>query len=115
LFNLFSEAIQIVIAENLPASVFSDIATSRELLRRRLQLITSSRSTILASGREVNNLPLAAGLAGARRVDPLTIIPSQTSVTKHERRRAYCRKRSTRLKSSPFKCGPPAVEPQFTS
>jgi hypothetical protein len=34
LFNLFLEVNQIVIAENLHASTFSDIATSRELLRR---------------------------------------------------------------------------------
>ena len=74
LFTLFLEANQIVIAENLDASAFSDIATSRELLKRQLQLITSSRSTISASSKEVNNLPLAAGPAGARRVDPLKVI-----------------------------------------
>jgi len=34
LFTLFLEANQIVIAENLHASAFSDIATSRELLKR---------------------------------------------------------------------------------
>ena len=73
LFNLFLGANQIVIAENLHASSFSDIVTSRELLRRQLQLITSSRSPLLASGKEVNNLPLAAGLAGARRLDPLKL------------------------------------------
>ena len=78
---------QIVIAENSHASVFSHIATSRELLRRQLGIIKSSRPTILASGREVNNLPLAARLAGVRRVDPLTVIPSQTSVTIQELRR----------------------------
>ena len=33
LFNLFLEANQIVIAENLHVSAFSDIATSRELFR----------------------------------------------------------------------------------
>ena len=35
-FNLFLKANQIVIAENLHASAFSDIATSQELLRRQL-------------------------------------------------------------------------------
>jgi len=40
LFNFFLEANQIVIAENLHASAFSDIAASRELLRRQLPLIT---------------------------------------------------------------------------
>jgi len=34
LFNLFLEANQIVIAENLHALFFSDIATSRDLLKR---------------------------------------------------------------------------------
>ena len=58
LFNLFLEANQIVLSENVYASAFSDIAKLRKLLRRQLQLITSSRSTILASGREVNNSPL---------------------------------------------------------
>jgi len=86
LFNLFLEANWIVIAENLHAVTFSDIATSRELLRRQLQLITSSRSTTLASGREVNNLPLASGLPSARRADPLQVIKSPVSLTKHERR-----------------------------
>ena len=71
LFNLFFEANQFVTAENFRALPFSEIATSRELLRRQLQLITSSRSTTLASNEKVNNLPLAAGLAGARRVDHL--------------------------------------------
>ena len=61
----------------------------------------------------MNNLPLAAGLADARRVDSLKVIQSQTSVTKQERRRAYRRKRSARLKSPPFKCAPPAVEPNI--
>jgi len=51
LFNLFLGANQIIVAHNLHASAFSDIAASRELLRRQLQLITSSSSTILASGR----------------------------------------------------------------
>ena len=73
LFNLFLEAKQIVIADNLHVSALSDITTSRDLLRRQLQLITSSRSTILASDREVNSLPLAAGLTGARRVDLLEL------------------------------------------
>ena len=71
LFNLILEAHEIVVTENLHALTFSDIATSRELLRRQLQLTTSSRSTTLASDREINNLPLAAGFAGARKVDPL--------------------------------------------
>ena len=57
LFNLFLEANQIVLAENFRASAFSYIAKSRVLLKRQLQLITSSRSTILSSGKEVNNLP----------------------------------------------------------
>jgi len=61
----------------------------------------------------VNNLPFElAGLAGARRVNPLKVIQSHTSVTKRERRRAYHRKHSARLQSSQFKCGSPAVEPR---
>ena len=102
-----------VTAENLHALTFSDIVTSRDLLQRQLHLITSSRSTIFASGTEMKHLPLAAGLAGARRVDPLTVIHSPVSLTKQERRRAYRRKRSARIKSPPFKCGPAAVEPQY--
>ena len=82
LFNLLLEAKQIVVAENLHALTFSDFATFRELLKRQLQLITSSSSTTLASDREVNNLPLAAGLAGARRVDPLKVIQSLVLLTK---------------------------------
>ena len=89
---MFFEANQIVIAENLHSLTFSDIATPRELLRRQLQLITSSRSTTLAPGREVNNLPLEACLAGARRVDPIQVIKSPVSLTKQERRRAHRRK-----------------------
>jgi hypothetical protein len=89
LFNLFLEANQIIVAENMHALTFSDIATSRELLRRQLQLITSSRSATLASDREVNNLPLEAGLAGARRVYPLKVVHSPVSITRQERRRAY--------------------------
>ena len=65
LFNLFLEANQIVIAEYLHALTFSDNAT---LLKRQLQLITSSRSTTLASGTEMSNLPFSADLAAARRV-----------------------------------------------
>ena len=61
----------------------------------------------------MNNLPLAAGLAGARRVDPHKVIHSPVSLTKQERRRAYRRKRNARLKSHPFKSGPPAVEPPY--
>ena len=38
LFNLFLEPNHIVVAEHLHASAFSDIATSRELLSRQLQL-----------------------------------------------------------------------------
>ena len=49
LLNLFFEANQIALADNLHASAFSDIAKSRELLKRQLQLVTSSRSTILYS------------------------------------------------------------------
>jgi hypothetical protein len=80
LFNLFLEANQTVIAVNLHALTFSDIATSRKLLQRQLQLITSLRPTTLASDGEVNNLPLAAGLAGARRVDPLKVIQQEMHV-----------------------------------
>ena len=89
LFNLFLVANYIAIAENLHAVTFSDIATSRDLLQRQLHLITSSRSTILDSGTEMNNLSMAAGLAGARRVDTLKVIQSPVSLTKQERRRAY--------------------------
>jgi len=113
LFNLFLLANQIVVAENLHASAFSDIATSRELLRRQLQLIASLRSSILSCDRELNNLPLAAGLAGARRVDTLGVIQFSKSLIKQERRRAYRRKRSAHLKSPKFKCNPPAVEPRY--
>ena len=70
--------------------------------------MTSSRSSTLGFGREANNLPLVAGLAGARRVGPLKVIQSPVSLIKQERRRAYRRKRYARLK-----CGPPAVEPQY--
>ena len=56
LFNYFLEANQIVIAENWHASTFSDIASSRELLRLQLQIIISARSAILSSGRNLNNL-----------------------------------------------------------
>ena len=52
------------------------------------------------------------GLADARRVDPLKVIPSQTSVTKQERRHAYRRQGSARIRLPTFKFGPPAVEPQ---
>ena len=80
-YNLFLEANQLVIADNLHALTFANIATSPELLRRQLQIITSSRSTFLSSDREVNNLPLeSAGLAGARRVDPLKVIQSLVSM-----------------------------------
>ena len=65
----------------------------------------------MSSDRELNNSPFeSAGLAGARRVDPLEVIQSPISLAKLERRRAYCCKRSTRLRSPPIKCGPPAVE-----
>jgi len=43
LFNCFLEVNQIVIVENLQASIFSHIAKSRELLRCKLQLTISSR------------------------------------------------------------------------
>jgi hypothetical protein len=56
LFNLFMEANQIIIAENWHALTFSDNATSRDFLQRQLHQITSSRSTILASDTEINNL-----------------------------------------------------------
>jgi len=105
LFNLLLEANQIIVVDNLHALTFSDIATSRELLRRHLQLITSSRSIILSSGREVNNLPLAAGFAGTIRVDPLKFIQSPKSASKQERRHS-------RLNSFPFKYSPPEEEPQ---
>ena len=75
LFNLFFEANPIVIADNLNWK----ISKSRKLLRHQLQLLTSSQSSIVSSGREVNNLPFAAGLAGARRVDPLEVIQSPVS------------------------------------
>ena len=79
------------------------IASSRELLRRQIELITSSQSSILSSGREVNNLSYeSAGFASARRVDPHRLYHI----------RLYRRKHSARLKSSPFQCGPPAVEPR---
>ena len=83
--KLFLEANHIVMVENLHASASSDIATSRELL----QLITSSCSSILRLE--------SAGLAGARRVDPLEVIKSPTSLTKQERRRAIRRKRSVNI------------------
>ena len=108
---MFLEANLIVIAENLYALTFSDIATSRDLLRRQLELITSSRSPTLASDREVNKLPLAAGLAGEKRVDQLQIILSPVSLTKQERRHAYRLKRYARIKSSSLQSGPPAAEP----
>jgi len=60
----------------------------------------------------MNKLPLAAGLPGSRRVDHLLVIKSPVSLTKLERRRAYRRKRYTRLKSFQIQCGPPAVEPR---
>ena len=60
----------------------------------------------------MDNLPLAAGLAGARRVDPLKVIQSPVSLPKQEHRRAYRRKQYARLKSPAFRCGPPAVEQQ---
>ena len=60
----------------------------------------------------MNNLPLAAGLADARRVDPLKVNKFPVSLIKQDHRRAYRRKQYSRLKSPPFKCGPPAVEPQ---
>ena len=65
----------------------------------------------MSFGRELNNLPLSAGLADARRVDPLKVIQSPISLTKQEHRRAYHRNRFVRLKSPKFECGPPAVEP----
>ena len=56
------------------------------------------------TGRELNNPPLeSAGLAGARRVDPLKVITSRISATQQERRCAYRRKRNARR-------GPPVVE-----
>ena len=87
---------------------FSDIATSRELLRRQFQLITFSRSSILSSG-------------------TYEVISSPKSATKQERRCTYRRKRSVRLNFPQFtyrrkrsarpnfpqfKCGPRAVEPR---
>jgi len=71
-----------------------------------IQLIKSLYSSTLFSGRELNNFSFElAGLAGARRVDPLEVIQSSTSLTKQERRRVYRRKCSARR-------GPPAVEPR---
>ena len=66
------EANWIIVADNLHALTFSDIATSRQL-----QIITSSRSNILSSC-------------------TLEVIPSPKSAIKQERRRAYRRKRSSR-------------------
>jgi len=69
---------------------FSDIATSRELRKRRLKLITSSRTSNLYSGRKLNNLTFeSVGLAGVRRVDPLEVIQSPVSLTIQLRRHAY--------------------------
>ena len=39
LFNLFLEANQIIIADNVHALTFFDIATSKKLIRRQLQII----------------------------------------------------------------------------
>jgi len=90
LFNLFLEAYEIVIAENLHASAFSEIAKSRTLLRRQLQVITSSRSSIFSNGRELHSLPFeSVDIACARRVDPLEIIQSHMLATQQERRLAY--------------------------
>ena len=83
LFNLFLEANQIVIAENIHSPDFSDITISRD----QLQLIISSQSSILSSDKEFNNLPFeSASLAGARRVVPLEVIQSLISSKKQERR-----------------------------
>ena len=63
--------------------------------------------------REFNHLQFeSAGLAGARRVDPLEVIQSHASVIKQELRCAYRHKCSARLQSAKLKCGPLAVEPQ---
>jgi len=113
LFTLPFEANQILIAEILPASALSGIATSRKILKRQLQLIISSCSTILAFGRDMNNLPLATGLAGARRVDRIEVTKSPVSSKQQERRHAYRHKRSALIKFPPFKCGPSAVDPQY--
>jgi len=100
------KANQIILADNLHALAFFLIAIMRTLLRHRRQVITSSRSNILFSDREVNNLPFeSAGLPGA-------VISSPKWAKKQERRRAYCRKRSARTNSPQFKCGPAAVEPR---
>jgi len=85
LLNLFLEANQIIVSYNLHALTFSDIATSRELFKHHLQIITPSRSNILSSG-------------------TLEVIPSPKSAIKQEFRRAYRRKRFAR--------DPPAVEPR---
>jgi len=53
LFNSFLGANQIVIAENIHASAFSEITKSRELFRRQVQVVTSSRLSILFTGREL--------------------------------------------------------------
>ena len=113
LFNFFLKANQIIIAENLHASTLSDIAKSRELLKRQLHVITSSRSSISFTSRGLHNLPFElAGLAGARRVDPVGVIQSLKSATKQESRRACRRKRNARLQSTQSKCGPIATEPR---
>ena len=44
---------------------------------------------------------------------PLKVIQSPVSLTTQERRPAYRHKRNTRVKSPPFKCRPPVVEPQY--
>jgi len=93
LFNLLLDATQIINADYLHASTFSKTTISRELLRHQPQVITSSPSNILSSG-------------------TLEVISSPKSATKQERRHAYRRKRSARLNSPPFKCGPSAVEPR---
>jgi phage FluMu protein gp41 len=62
LFNLFLEANQIVIAEDLHTLTFSDIATSRELLRRQVQIITSLRSNILSSDKNRRATQVREGL-----------------------------------------------------
>ena len=67
--------IKLLLQKNLHALAFSEIVKSRERLGHQLQVVTSSRSSILFTARELHNLPFeSSGLAGARRMDPLEVI-----------------------------------------
>jgi len=114
LLNLFlEEANHIVIAEYIFSSAFCNIAKSRELLSRQFLVITSLRSSILYTGRKLNNLPFeSAGLADVRRADPLKVVRFPQSTAKQERIHAYQGKHNERLQFPQLKCGPPVVEPR---